>query len=55
MHSFKKYILKYNSLKLQEWKDVEKCHTRKEYKKGELILENGNIIWEMDKTDAFDL
>ena len=112
MHPFKKYILKYNNLKLEEWKDVEKCLTRKEYKKGELILENGkicrklffleegflrffimrdgidiskyfteppycftsqrsftndiptedniealktSIIWEMDKTDAFDL
>lgn len=43
MHPFRKYILKYNQFKLEEWEDVEKCLTRKEYKKGELILENGKI------------
>lgn len=43
MHPFRKYILKYNQLKLEEWEDVEKCLIRKEYKKGELVLENGKI------------
>lgn len=43
MHPFKQYILRYNPIKLEEWEDVEKRLTRKEYKKGELILEDGKI------------
>ncbi len=112
MHPFKKYILTYQSLNLEEWEQVERCLNRKEYAKGEVILASGkicrklyfledgflrfyilkdgetvskffteapycftsqrsfangiptddtiealkdSIIWEMDKTDAFDL
>ena len=43
MHPFRKYILKYNQLSLKEWEEIEKCITKKEYKKGALILENGKI------------
>lgn len=43
MHPFKKYILKYNPIKLEEWQAVENCLQRKEYKKGELILQHGKI------------
>ncbi|BFP43525.1 Crp/Fnr family transcriptional regulator [Flavobacteriaceae bacterium GF1] len=112
MHPFKKYILTYQSLGLEEWEQIERCLSRKEYAKGEVILASGkicrklyfledgflrfyilkdgetvskffteapycftsqrsfangiptddtiealkdSIIWEMDKTDAFDL
>lgn len=43
MHPFKKYILKYQSLNLDEWEQIERCLTRKEYTKGEVILANGKI------------
>lgn len=43
MHPFKKYIVTYNSLRKEEWEQIEKCLTRKEYKKGEVLLERGKI------------
>lgn len=43
MHPFKKYILEYNPLGKEEWQRIENCLTRKEYKKGEVILESGKI------------
>ena len=43
MHPFKDYILKYNPINITEWNEVEKCLTRKEYQKGDTILENGRI------------
>lgn len=43
MHPFKKYITKYNLIGEEEWKQIENCLTRKEYKKGEIILEGGKI------------
>ena len=43
MHPFRKYILEYNTLTQDEWEKVEKCLTKRIYKKGELILEHGKI------------
>jgi len=43
MHPFKKYISEYNPLSEQEWVQIENCLTRKEYKKGELILQSGKV------------
>ena len=41
MHPFKKYILNYSPITNTEWETIEKCLSRKTYKKGELILETG--------------
>jgi len=43
MHPFRKYILKYNSFTNTEWEQIESCLTKREYKKGDCILENGKI------------
>ena len=43
VHPFRKYILQYNPLSEEEWKQIEKCLTKKAYKKGDLILESGKI------------
>lgn len=43
MHPFRAYILKYNRINDSEWEQVENCLARKVYKKGESLLENGNI------------
>lgn len=43
MHPFKKYIQEYHSLEENEWEQVEKCLIRKEYRKGEIILESGKL------------
>lgn len=43
MHPFRKYILNYNPLIEEEWTQIENCITRKEYKKGDIILESGKI------------
>lgn len=43
MHPFKKYILEYTNIAENEWKAVEKCLVKKQYKRGENILETGKI------------
>ncbi|RNC87857.1 MAG: Crp/Fnr family transcriptional regulator [Winogradskyella sp.] len=43
MHPFRKYILNYNTLNEDEWQLIEKCLSRKHYKKGDVILESGKI------------
>lgn len=43
MHPFKNYILNYNSLLDKEWQQIENSLTRKEYSKGEIILESGKV------------
>lgn len=43
MHPFRKFILNYNPIKLEEWQEIEKCLVRKEYKKGDLILRSGKV------------
>lgn len=43
MHPFRKYILKYQPINLEEWEKIENCLIRREYKKGALILESDKI------------
>ena len=43
MHPFKAYILKIANLEEVEWKRIETCLKRKEYRKGDIILENGEV------------
>jgi len=43
MHPFRKYILNYTVLSNEEWRQVEKCLSKRRYKKGETILQNGKI------------
>ena len=43
MHPFRKYILKFTDISNEEWSEVEKCLTRKEYPNGTLILKSGKI------------
>ena len=43
MHPFMQYILKYQPIHTEEWKEVEKCLTRKEYAKGDILLSQGKI------------
>ena len=43
MHPFKKYILTYQSLNFEEWEQIERCLSRKDYAKGEVILASGKI------------
>ena len=43
MHPFRDYIAKYTELYDAEWEQIEKCLTRKEYKKRTCILEAGEI------------
>ena len=43
MHPFREYMSDYAALNDEEWKKVEGCLARKEYQKGEIILNNGDI------------
>jgi len=43
MHPFRKYILNYTNLRENEWEQIEKCLSKKVYKKGDVILNNGKI------------
>ena len=43
MHPFRKYILAYQALSQEEWTRVENCLIKKEYKKGDTILESDKV------------
>lgn len=43
MHPFREYISNYNVLSDKEWQKVEKCISKKKYKKGEIILNSGKV------------
>ncbi|TRX48054.1 Crp/Fnr family transcriptional regulator [Fulvivirga sp. M361] len=43
MHPFRKYISNYTPLSNDEWDRIEKCLVRKEYKKGQVILQSGKV------------
>lgn len=43
MHPFRKYILNYTHIPLEDWQIIEFLLTKREYRKGEVILEEGKV------------